>query len=220
MNIKKHLVTGLVVLLPIALTFWIISFIIRFFTTPFLGIAEAILRAIGLEKITHSPEVMQFASEVLVLVFLFIILVVIGAFARHFFFTFLMGISDRILHRIPIVSSVYKTSQELIQTIMTTNNKSFKQVVLVPFPTDDSWSIGLVTRDDTVLDEFLSVYVPTTPNPTSGYLIMYKKSKVIPLDMNVEEALRYVISLGVLSASLKKAEPQALIAQVKDTPAQ
>lgn len=205
---KKYFATGIVVLLPLALTFWIVSFIINVLTRPFVGIAEAILSAIGMQNVSFlflSPEqVLQYSSQILVLVFLFAIIVGIGVVGRHFFFKYLMKIGDTILHNIPVISTVYKTSQELIQTILTTSNKSFKQVVLVPFPTPDSWSIGLVTRDDIEIEKRVAVFVPTTPNPTSGFLVMFTRDQIIPLDMKVEEALRYVISCGVLMTPIRK----------------
>lgn len=205
---KKYFATGIVVLLPLALTFWIVSFIINVLTRPFVGIAEAILSAIGMQNVSFlflSPEqVLQYSSQILVLVFLFAIIVGIGVVGRHFFFKYLMKIGDTILHNIPVISTVYKTSQELIQTILTTSNKSFKQVVLVPFPTQDSWSIGLVTRDDIEIEKRVAVFVPTTPNPTSGFLVMFTRDQIIPLDMKVEEALRYVISCGVLMTPIRK----------------
>jgi uncharacterized membrane protein len=103
-----------------------------------------------------------------------------------------------VLHKIPVISSVYKTSQELIQTILKTDNRAFKQVVLVPFPNPECWSIGLVTREGPAAPNLVPVFVPTTPNPTSGYLIMYDRSKVVPIEMSIEEAFRYIISCGVL----------------------
>ena len=105
-----------------------------------------------------------------------------------------------------MISTVYKTSQELIQTVLTTSNKSFKQVVLVPYPTAESWCVGLVTRDDFDIENRVAVFIPTTPNPTSGCLIMFKKEQVIPIQLTVEEALRYVISCGVLLTPFKRVE--------------
>ena len=208
---KKYFATGVIVLLPLALTFWIVSFIIGVLTHPFVGIAETILSALGLDKVSFlflSPEqVLSYCSTILVLLFLFGVIMGIGAVGRHFYFKYLMKIGDKILHNIPVISTVYKTSQELISTILTTSNKSFKQVVMVPFPTADSWSIGLVTRDDTEMDHRIAVFVPTTPNPTSGFLIMFNRDQVVPLDMKVEEALRYVISCGVLLTPIRKGEP-------------
>jgi len=215
---RKYFGTGLVVLLPLALTFWIVSFIISILTTPFIGVAEALLRAVGLNNVGFlflSPDqVLQHASTLLVLIFLFLVIVGIGAIGRHFFFKFLMKIGDRLLHKIPVISTVYKTSQELIQTILTTSNKSFKQVVLVPFPTAKSSAIGLVTRDDANEENRISVFVPTTPNPTSGFLIMFDRNEVVPLDMKVEEALRYVISCGVLTTPIRRGVAVAMPEEV------
>ncbi len=209
-EMKKYFASGVVVLLPLALTFWIVSFIIGVLTTPFLGIAATILAALGLHNVSFlflSPEqVLQFASTLLVLIFLIFFILGIGAIGRHFFFKYVMKLSDALLHKIPVISTVYKTSQELIQTILTTSNKSFKQVVLVPFPTAESWCIGLVTRDDEEMENRIAVFVPTTPNPTSGFLVLFNRDQVVPLDMKVEEALRYVISCGVLLTPIRKSE--------------
>jgi uncharacterized membrane protein len=200
--VKKHVMTGLVMLLPIALTFWIIASLVSWLTEPFVGIAEKILSTAGLTGASifflSSEKVILGLSQLLVLVFLFFFILLIGAIGRHFFFRYLIRLSDAVLHRIPVISSVYKTSQELIQTILTTDNRAFKQVVLVPFPNAECYSIGLVTREGPVAPHLLPVFVPTTPNPTSGYLIMYDRSKVVQLDMTVEEAFRYIVSCGVL----------------------
>jgi uncharacterized membrane protein len=208
---KKYFGTGVVVLLPLALTFWIVSFIIGLLTAPFLGIAEALLCAIGLNNVSFlflsSEQILYYSSTLLILLFLFGIIIGIGAIGRHFFFKYLMKIGDSILHKIPVISTVYKTSQELISTILTTSNKSFKQVVMVPFPSQGSWSIGLVTRDDLELDNRVAVFVPTTPNPTSGFLVMFNRDEIVPLDMKVDEALRYIISCGVLMTPIRKGEP-------------
>ena len=210
---RKYFATGVVVLLPLALTFWIVSFIIGVLTTPFLGVAEALLKAIGLHDVSFlflsSDQILYYSSTLLILLFLFGLIIGIGAIGRHFFFKYLMKIGDSILHKIPVISTVYKTSQELISTILTTSNKSFKQVVMVPFPSAESWSIGLVTRDDLELEDRIAVFVPTTPNPTSGFLVMFSRSEVVPLDMKVDEALRYIISCGVLMTPLKKGETLA-----------
>jgi uncharacterized membrane protein len=208
---KRYFLSGLVALLPLALTIWIVSLIVSFLTTPFLGMAESLLQALGLDNVSFlflSPhQVLALLSTILVLVFLFVAIIVIGIVGRQILFKYLIYFGDKILHNIPVVSTVYKTSQELIQTILTTSNKSFKQVVLVPFPTTDSLSIGLITRDDTEIEGRIAVFVPTTPNPTSGFLMMFRREQVIPLDMKVEDALRYVISCGVLITPMKKGEP-------------
>lgn len=198
---KKYFVTGLVVLLPLALTYWVISFILGVLTEPFTGIAAATLKLLGVK----SQEALQFGEKVLSLVLLFVIIITIGAIGRYFLFKYLLQLSDAILHRIPVVSSVYKTSQDLIQSVFKQDSTSFKQVVFVPFPHPGSYTVGLVTQEEG-LEGRMAVFIPTTPNPTSGFLLMFQKDQVIPLNMKVEEALRYVISCGVLLPEVQKSE--------------
>jgi uncharacterized membrane protein len=207
---KKYFASGLIALLPLALTWWVISFLLGVLTNPFTGAAQALLSVLGLDRFSFlflSPaQVTAILSTILVLAFLFVFIVVIGMIGRHIFFRYFTLIGDKILSRIPVVGSIYKTSQELISTILTTSNKSFKKVVLVPFPTPESRAIGFVTRDETEFEGRMAVFMPTTPNPTSGFLMLFHKSEVTPLDMKVEEALRYVISCGVLTIPLRKEE--------------
>ena len=199
---KKYILTGLVMLLPLALTVWIISSIIGWLTGPFIGLTEKILYALGLtgtQFLFFTPDQVLFlASQLFVLLFLLAFILIVGAVGRHIVVAYCIKAGDRLIHKIPVISSVYKTSQELIQTILATDNKAFKQVVLVPFPNAECRSIGLVTKEGPVAPGLVPVFVPTTPNPTSGYLIMYERSKVVPLKMTVEEAFRYIISCGVL----------------------
>ena len=205
--------TGLVMLLPLALTIWIIGSLIGWLTGPFIGIIEKILITTGLAGtpilFMSAEKVLFLVSQVLVLAFLFAFILLIGVVGRHILFSYLIRFGDAILNKIPVISSVYKTSQELIQTILTTDNRAFKQVVLVPFPHAECWSIGLVTREGPAAPNLVAVFVPTTPNPTSGYLIMYDRTKIIPVEMSVEEAFRYVISCGVLHTDTSFAPSKA-----------
>ncbi len=201
--IKKYFITGLVVLLPLALTYWIISFILGVLTDPFTGISVAILKLFGV----HSQGVLDVGGKLLGLLLFFGLIISIGAIGRYFFFKYLLKLSDAILHRIPVVSSVYKTSQELIQSVFKQDSTSFKQVVFVPFPHPGAYAVGLVTQEES-LDGRVAVFVSTTPNPTTGFLLMYKKEDIIPLNMKVEEALRYIISCGVLMPQIQKSEAQ------------
>lgn len=200
----------MVILLPLILTYWIVTFLLTLFTEPFVGIAEQILSLLGLTGVPilflSQEQVLSFVSKMLVLLFLFALIIGIGAVGRYVVFRYMMRLGDAILHKIPVISSVYKTSQELIGTILSTDAKAFKQVVLIPFPHEASYSVGLVTRDEPIFNGRISVFIPTTPNPTSGYLIMYEKEKVIPIDMTVEEALRFVVSCGVLYEPTKRSQ--------------
>jgi uncharacterized membrane protein len=200
---KKYLITGLVVLLPLALTFWVTLFVIGLLTDPFIGVARNVLGWVGL----GSSTILEAASTLLAIILFFGIVIGIGAVGRHFFFKYLMQFSDAILHRIPLINTVYKTSQEFIQTLMTSSSQSFKRVVLVPFPHKEAKALGFVTREDIGMEGKVSVLVPTSPLPTSGFLLMYKKEEIVETTMTVEEAMRYILSCGVLMTPAQKDVP-------------
>lgn len=206
---KKYFITGLVILLPLAVTIAIVLFIVNFLTKPFIGIVSNFLQDLNLLHkgfLFMSPEqVVLYGSKLLILVCLFLFTVVLGMFARWFFFKALLNLSDKVLHRIPLINKVYKTTQEIIRTIFVTDKSSFKQVVMVPFPKEGTYVMGLVSRESPAVcsqkagEEMYSVLVPTTPNPTTGFLLMYKKSDLIYLDLKPEHAIKYIVSCGVIT---------------------
>ena len=118
-------------------------------------------------------------------------------------------LGDKILHRIPIINTVYKTTQDIINTLFVSDKDTFKQVVMVPFPRPDVFVLGLVARDSpqicsqTAGEDLVSVFVPTTPNPTTGFLLMFKRADLVPIDMRPEDAVKYIISCGVIVPEAK-----------------
>lgn len=209
---KKYFVTGLVILLPLALTLAIVVFVFNFLTEPFVGIIQSILAHYNLLEtgfLFMSPEQVQhFASQVIIFFLLFSFTTALGAFARRVFVHYLLRLSDYIFQSIPFISAVYKTCKDVIKTIFTSNTNSFKQVVLVPFPYADTYSIGLVTREDLPgvvedSEKSIAVFVPTTPNPTSGFLMLFREEDLLYIDMPIEEAFKYVISCGVILPPFK-----------------
>lgn len=207
---KKYFAAGLIILLPLALTIAIVIFIVNFLTKPFVGLVNGILGHFSLMEngflFLTGQELEYYGTQLLILVFLFGFTLLLGVIARLFLFHYLFVLGEYILHRIPFINVLYKTSQDVIRTIFSSNTESFKQVVLLPFPTKDSYSIGFITRDSLpglLSEKFVSVFVPTTPNPTSGFLLMVKREDLIFLDIKVEEALKYVISCGVVFPSFK-----------------
>ena len=201
-KIKKYLVTGGIVLMPLVLTFWILSFLINLLTTPFMDLTQKILEAVGLKGVSFfflsDQQIIYLLSKILIIVFVLIIITFVGAVARHFFFRTLMQLGDSFLRKIPIIGSVYKTTLELTNTIFSPEKRAFQQVVLVPFPCPGALAIGLVTRSETILEDRISVFIPTAPSPISGYLIFFKKEDVRVIDMKTDEALRYIVSCGAL----------------------
>lgn len=203
---KKHLMTGLVMLLPLCLTLWIIGVLVNWLTGPFIGLAEDLLLAAGLQETSIlfiTPDnVLLHLSQGLVIICLVVVTFIIGTIGRYFFFHSFFRMCDALLHRIPLIGSVYKTTKDFISAFPSTDNGAFKQVVLVPFPNDTCYTIGFVTRKESAASHLVPVYIPATPNPTHGYVLIYHRSHIIPIDMKVEEALSCIISCGALLSSV------------------
>ncbi|PCI78753.1 hypothetical protein COB21_00195 [Candidatus Aerophobetes bacterium] len=206
---KKYFITGLVILLPLAVTIALVVFVVNFLTKPFIGIVSEYLHNFHVINkgflLLSREQLVLYGSQFLILICLFVFTIFLGLIARWFFFKLLLSTSDKILHKIPLINKVYKTTQEIIKTIFVTDKSAFKQVVMVPFPKEGSYVIGLVSRDapaicnEKINEPMVSVLVPTTPNPTTGFLMMYKKSDLIHLDLKPEQAIKYIVSCGVIT---------------------
>lgn len=217
---KKHFITGLVILLPVVLTILIVVFLVDLLTGPFVGLIDQALSSSqwgqAVEQIPGAIRVIHYGTQILILVAIFFFTVVLGVVGRWFFVRYLIQVSDRVLHRIPIVNKVYRTSQEIIRTLFHSRADSFKQVVMVPFPYPGIYSVGFVASDGptrckaAVKSDLVSVFVPTTPNPTTGFLMMIPREQLVFIDMRVEEAVKFVISCGVIHSSTRSTVADAV----------
>ena len=191
----------------------------QFPDSPFLRDSESGVRPLpfvrrGVPLLT-ADQIQTLFAQILILGSLFFIVIGLGFIASWFFFHTLLRFAEYIVKRIPLVRTIYKTCQDMINTIFTSDRKSFKQVVLVPFPNHDCYSIGLITREEisglngTPQAESVAVFVPTTPNPTSGFLMMYRPSDILYLDMKVEDAFKTIISCGVIYPDFKVISKEA-----------
>ena len=194
--LKKYLITGVLVWLPIAVTIWAITYII-----------SAADRLISLLPESWQPQhFWGFNIPGLGIVAATVVLFVTGVFAANVLGRRILGAWDSLLGRIPVVKSIYSSVKKVSESLLSDSSRSFKTPVLVPFPQPGIWTIAFVSGHipDKLKgslpqdDDYISVYVPTTPNPTGGYYIMVKKSDVRELDMSVDQALKYVISLGMV----------------------
>ena len=193
--VRRWLLAGLLVLVPLAITVWVLDWIVGTLdqTLQILPRSWQPDRLIGF----HVPGFGVLLAVAIVLL--------IGAVASNFLGRRLVGWWDALLGRIPIVRSIYSSVKQVSDTLFSENGNAFRKALLVQWPREGVWTIGFQTGTpggDVVnhLDgEYLSVYVPTTPNPTGGYFVMLKKSDCIELDMSVDEALTYVISMGVVA---------------------
>ncbi len=186
----------------------VIGWLINFLTGPFVAGVTSSLRELdfankGFLFLSHE-QVVLYLSKVLILVCLFFFIIGLGILTRWVVVRGLFNIGDRVLQKIPLVSTVYKTTQEIIRTLFTQDKTAFKQVVLVPFPRKGMYALGLISGTAPTLcntsfgSDLISVLLPTTPNPTSSFLIMFKKEDLIYLDMKPEEAIKYIVSCGAI----------------------
>jgi len=208
---KKYFITGLVILLPVAFTLAIVAFVFNLLTVPFVGIVKTVFGKYQLFKegflFLSADQVQTLFAQILILSCLFFLVIGLGFIARWFFFHTFLRFAEFIVKRIPLVRTIYKTCQDVIKTIFSSKAKSFKQVVLAPFPNPNVYIIGFITQESLVIkgvhDDAVAVFIPTTPNPTSGFLMMFRSCDLFYLDMKVEEAFKTIISCGVVYPELK-----------------
>lgn len=206
---KKYFITGLVILLPLALTIVIVAFFFNFLTGPFLGIIKTLFENNNLFEqgflFLSSSQIQNLVAKILILISLFFIVLGLGFLARWFLFKTFIKFAEYLVKRIPLVSTIYRTCQDVIKTLFTSKANSFKQVVLVRFPHPNAYSIGFITRtaipslNETSHSDAVAVFVPTAPNPTSGFMVMFKPEDLIYLNMKIEDAFKYIISCGMIS---------------------
>ena len=199
--IKRYFISGLLVWLPIWVTLLVIDFIVGLLDNSFSALPER-----------YQPDhLIGFHVPGLGLVMTILVLWVTGVIATNFFGSWLLSLWDRLIGRIPLVRSVYTGVKQVASTLLSSDGQSFRKVLLVEYPRAGLWSIAFQTGNgcDEVLQKLgdeamVSLFIPTTPNPTSGFLMMAKKKDVIELDMSVDQALKFVISLGVVQPNKHK----------------
>jgi uncharacterized membrane protein len=202
---KRYLIAGLLVWVPLGITIWVINFLVSTLDQTLLLVPERL-----------RPEALVgFHIPGLGVVMSFLILLVTGVFAANFFGQRLILMWESLLGRIPFVKSIYSSVKQVSDTVLSDQGTAFRKALLVEFPRPGCWTIAFLTGApaEAVVDhlpgEHVSVYVPTTPNPTGGYFVMVPKSAVRELDMSVDDALKYIISMGVVSPRRRHPAPAA-----------
>ena len=200
---KKYLIAGLLVWLPLAVTVWVLQAVLGIVGDLFgwlLTASQTLLPAAA-----HAPiEMLRKIPGLGVLVMLLLLLGT-GVFAANMVGQWWLRQGGRILHRIPIVKSIYSSVKQVSDTLFSSSGNAFREAVLVQYPRDGSWTIAFVTGKPGgeagahLHADYVSLYVPTTPNPTSGFFLMVPRADVIALRMSVDEALKYIISMGVVA---------------------
>lgn len=193
--LKKYIIAGLLVWLPLAATVIIIKLVI-----------DLLDRTILLLPDRYRPEaLLGFSVPGLGVILSIAILILTGMLAANLIGRRAVEMWEFILHRIPLVRTIYKSVKQIATTILASDSKSFRRVVLVEYPRKDAWSMGFLTNERVNIETgrlaggLAAVFIPTTPNPTSGFIIMVPQSDIIELDINVEDGFKYIISMGVIT---------------------
>lgn len=192
---RKYFLTGLLVLVPLAITLWVLNAVISTMDQSLL-----------LLPAQWQPETLfGFKIPGLGTVLTLFIIFITGVLTANFIGNSVVSAWEVLLNRIPIVNSIYSSVKQVSDTLFSSSGNAFSKALLVQYPRNGSWTIAFLTGNPTgevaqhLNGDFVSVYVPTTPNPTSGYFLIIPKSDVIELNMSVDTALKYVVSMGVVS---------------------
>src|SRR6185369_9205236 len=194
---KKYLITGLLIWIPLVITIWVLKLIV--------DSLDQTLLLLPVEWRTES--VFGFHIPGLGVVITLAIVLVTGVFATNFFGAKLVFLWHEALHRIPVVRSIYSSVKQISDTLFSSSGQAFRKALLVQWPHAGAWTIAFQTGTPGgdvlrhLQGDYISVYVPTTPNPTGGYFVMVPRKDAIELDMSVDEALKYIISMGVVPPS-------------------
>jgi uncharacterized membrane protein len=203
MHIKKYLLAGLLVWLPLVITLWVLWWLVGLFD----GVFASVLSGLGSLMTDQQESEVQFLREVhgLGVVLVFSVLLLTGALASNVVGRWWVRQFDALFTRIPFFKSIYNSVKKVSNTLFSSNGNAFRKVVLVQYPLAGTWTIGFQTGTPSgevealLGNELINVYIPTTPNPTSGFFLMVPKSETREINMSVDQALTYVLSMGAVA---------------------
>jgi uncharacterized membrane protein len=192
---RKYFITGLLILVPLAITAWVLNIIIGTLDQSLLLVPEK-----WQPRTLIGTDIPGLGTILTVL-----IVFITGLLTNNLVGNWMVRQWEKLLHRIPVVSSLYGSVKQVSDTLFSSSGNSFRTAVLIEYPRAGSYTIGFLTGvpggdvANHLVGDFISVYVPTTPNPTSGFFLMMERSQVKELDMSVDAALKYIVSMGVVA---------------------
>lgn len=196
-TIKNYILTGIIVTCPLAITIYMSYHLL-------VWINEVTNGLIPQQWIIGN--FVPYAVPGLGLILLIILMFFIGMLTTGYVGRFFLKLWEKIIRKMPVVSSIYSLMKQIFETFLSQKNRSFSEVVLIEYPRNGLWTLAFVSKDSTGgeiaekgKNNFISVFVPTTPNPTSGFLIFVPENDVVKLDMSVEDGIKYVISCGIVT---------------------
>jgi len=192
---RKYFITGLLILVPLAITAWVLNLVISTMDQSLLIVPER----------WQPRTLFGFDIPGLGTILTVVIVFITGLLTSNFLGNYVVRMWEKVLQRIPIVNSLYSSVKQVSDTLFSSSGNAFRKAVLVPYPHPQSWTIAFLTGvpggdvKNHLVGDYVSVYVPTTPNPTSGFFLMMARSDVVELDMTVDAALKYIVSMGVVA---------------------
>lgn len=192
---RKYFITGLLVLVPLVITLWVLSLIIGTMDQSLLLLPES----------WQPKSLFGFNIPGLGTILTLLSIFLVGLLAQNFIGNYVVVAWEAALRRIPVVNSIYSGVKQVSDTLFSPNGNAFRKALLVQYPREGSWTIAFMTGipggdvKNYLQGDYVSVYVPTTPNPTSGFFLMMPRADVIELDMSIDAALRYIVSMGVVA---------------------
>ena len=191
-RLRNYFLTGLVAAAPVAITIWVAMWFVQVVDSWFAPFIPNYLREL------------PFSLPGLGLIAALLILTTLGFLTANFFGRAIIGYGESLVDRLPLIRNIYGTLKQIFETVATQSNKNFQSVVLFEYPRKDIWAIGFVTTEakgeisKKKGGNLLCIFAPTTPNPTSGYLLFVPKEDTVSLDMSVEDAAKLIISAGLV----------------------
>lgn len=199
---KKQLLTGLVILLPVALTLMVIVFLFDLFTAPFVDLVGPLVEMIPY-YLPHS--FVLFLSRILSLIFLCIFILILGVITQLFIVKILINWGNQILFKIPLINTIYKVSRDIFAALLSSDGKkAFKRPVMIPFPNKLNYCLGFEAGEvakecqQKVTVPLTAVFTPTAPHPISGFLFLVPQQDVHPVEMTNEEVVKFLVSCGMI----------------------
>lgn len=196
-NTRRKLIAGLLVVFPVFITFIVIKFL---FTMIGGILSPVVVKAVGSFGFSPNSKIDEFVITSVAFVLTFVVLYSIGVIATNFLGKFVISFFETILHNVPIIKNVYTSSKKLIEIISLPTTQSFKRVVIVEYPRVGMKAFAFVTGGIKTEDgtELTSLFIPTTPNPTSGFLIYISEEDITETNLNIEEGMKLIVSGGIL----------------------
>ena len=200
-RLRQYFITGLLVWLPMGVTIWVLTWLYGLFDGIFLmvlGAANAVIP--GLENLAHWLRSIPGFGVLAVAV----VMLVTGMFVANIFGQWWLRQWDKLMNRIPVVRSIYTSVKQVSDTLFSGSGHAFSKALLIRYPHTEAWAMAFLTGRPSgevasrLEGEYVSVFIPTTPNPTSGFFLMLPRHHIIELEMSVDAALKYIISMGVV----------------------